>query len=516
MKKKRLPLGVQDFRLMREDNNIYIDKTELIYQLLTEGYYYFLSRPRRFGKSLLLSTLKEIFSGSKELFKGLWIEDKWDWSQTHPIVHISFAAAGFKEIGLARSVNSIINRCAASNNIILTEESNAFRFRELLEKLNAKKGKVVVLIDEYDKPIIDYIDNIPQADENRDILRDFYVVLKDNPQYLRFVFITGITKFSKVSIFSALNHLTDITLNDTYASLLGYTQEELESSFKEYMPQAMKANEMTEPELLDALKFWYNGYSWDGETKMYNPFSIINFFNDKSFKNFWFSTGTPTFLTILARQQQFYDLSDIEADQTGFDTFDVDNLNAQATMFQTGYLTIKKYDFKNQIYTLSYPNNEVRKAFLAYMIEAYSFVQVNNVSPIVIKMKRAFERKDIEMVIELVNKMFSNIPYSIFDGTSEKYFHSLMHLLLHYLGTNIESEVNTNKGRLDSVVQTPQYIYILEFKFDKSAQVALDDIEKRGYVEKYSHSQKEIIGVGINFSSKKKCINEWKIKEPKK
>jgi hypothetical protein len=513
MSKKRLPLGVQDFPLMREDNNIYIDKTELIYQLLTEGYSYILTRPRRFGKSLLLSTLKEIFSGSKELFKGLWIEDKWDWTKTNPVVHISFAAAGFKEIGLEAAIDEILNFLAIEHNITLTNKSNASRFKELLQKLQAKQGRVVVLIDEYDKPIIDYIDNIPQANENRDILRDFYVVLKDNPQYLRFVFITGITKFSKVSIFSALNHLTDISMNDGYATLLGYTQSELESSFKEYMPQAMKANDMTEPQLLDALKFWYNGYSWDGQTRMYNPFSIINFFNDKSFKNFWFSTGTPTFLTILARQQQFYDLEDIETDQTAFDTFDVENLNAQAVMFQTGYLTVKKFDFRDQIYTLGYPNNEVRKAFLAYMIEAYSFVQVNNVSPTVIKMKRAFEAKDIETVIELINKMFANIPYQIFDGTSEKYFHSLIHLLLHYLGTNIESEINTNKGRLDSVVQTPQYIYILEFKFDKSAQTALDDIAKRGYAEKYLHSGKEIIPVGINFSSEKKCIDDWLPKE---
>lgn len=509
MKKKKLPLGVQDFPLMREENNIYIDKTELIYQLLTEGYFYFLSRPRRFGKSLLLSTLAEIFKGRKDLFQGLWIENEWDWSKTSPVVHISFAAAGFKEIGLTRSIYEVLNMCAATHNIILTQESNALRFRELLEKLHAQHGKVVVLIDEYDKPIIDYIDNPEQADENREILRSFYAVLKDSSQFLRFVFITGISKFSKVSIFSALNHLTDISLNDNYAALLGYTQAELEASFQDYMPRAIKKTGLSEPQLLDVIKFWYNGYSWDGETKMYNPFSIINFFNECAFKNFWFSTGTPTFLTILARKQHFYDLSELESDQTGFETFDVDNLNAQAVMFQTGYLTIKNYDRHTQIYTLGYPNNEVRKAFLAYMIEAYSFVQVNDVSPTVIKIQRAFERKDLPTVIELVNKMFSNIPSHIFDGTSEKYFHSLMHLLLNYLGTNIESEVNTNRGRLDSVIQTPQYIYILEFKFDKTAQIALDDIAKRGYEDKYRHSEKQIIPVGINFSSSKKSIDDW-------
>ena len=513
MKKKKLPIGVQDFRLMQEDNNLYIDKTEYVYKLVTEGYYYFLSRPRRFGKSLLLSTLHELFRGSRELFKGLWIEDKWDWSKTNPVIHISFAAAGYKEIGLREAIDEIITYHAQKHNIALFNKSTSTRFKELVEKLYVQSGKVVVLIDEYDKPIIDYIDNVPEAETNKEILRDFYVVLKDNSQYLQFVFITGISKFSKVSIFSALNHLRDISLREEYATLLGYTQEELDVHFEPYMSKAAQKNEMTLDELSIAVKTWYNGYSWDGITKVYNPFSILNFFDDCAFKNFWFSTGTPTFLSVLARQQQFYDLDEIETEQNAFETFDIAQLNPQAVMFQTGYLTIKKYDRKNQFYTLGYPNKEVRKSFLEYMIEAYSFVQINNVPPTVIKMQRAFERKDVETVIYLINTMFANIPYQIFDGTSEKYFHSLIHLLLNYLGTNIESEINTHRGRLDSVIQTPQYIYILEFKFDKSAQIALDDIEKRGYEDKYSHSDKEIIPVGINFSSAAKCINDWKVKE---
>ena len=424
MELKKLPIGVQDFRILREQNSLYIDKTELIFGMLKEANYYFLARPRRFGKSLLVSTMKELFQGSKELFEGLWIEDKWDWSQKYPVLHFSFAAVGFREIGLDAAIDSLLNRAARQFDVALSEKSNPLRFRELLEKINEKHGKIVVLIDEYDKPIIDYIDNVEKSNENRDILRDFYVVLKDTPQYLHFVFITGISKFSKVSIFSALNHLNDISMNDKYALLLGYSQEELEVSFKPYFPEAMKRNDLTENELLDALKFWYNGYSWDGVRRVYNPFSILNFFNAFDFKNFWFSTGTPTFLTILARQQQFYDLDEIDTEQTAFETFDVENLNAQAIMFQTGYLTVKKHDRKNQIYTLSYPNNEVRKAFLQYMIEAYSFVQIGNIAPTIIKMQRALQQKDLETVIELVNFMFANIPANIFDGTSEKYFHS--------------------------------------------------------------------------------------------
>ena len=367
MEKKKLPVGIQDFPRFKEGNYLYIDKTEYIHRIVTNGDYYFLSRPRRFGKSLLISTMKELFSGNRALFEGLWIENRWDWSITNPVVHISFAAAGFREIGLIGALESIINSCARDHSIELTEKSYALRFKELLAKLHAQKGKVVILIDEYDKPIVDYIDNVAQANKNKEILKDFYVVLKDTPQYVRFVFITGISKFSKVSIFSALNHLNDISLNDDYATLVGYTQADIEHYFKEYIPIAAQKNEVTNIELLADLKHWYNGYSWDAKNFVYNPFSVLKFFSENTFRNHWFSTGTPTFLSVLARQQEFYDLDEVETEQTAFDTFDIEHLDAQAVMYQTGYLTIKKHDLKSGIYTLGYPNNEVRRAFLEFM-----------------------------------------------------------------------------------------------------------------------------------------------------
>jgi Predicted AAA-ATPase/PD-(D/E)XK nuclease superfamily len=514
MENQKLPIGVQDFRLLRTDNCLYIDKTRHIHSIVTGGYYYFLSRPRRFGKSLLLSTLKELFKGSKDLFKGLWIENNWDWSKTNPVVHISFAAAGFKQIGLLPAMESIVNSCAREYQIELTEQGVPLRFKELLEKLYDKHGKVVILIDEYDKPIIDYLDNIPQANENKEILRDFYVVLKDTPQYLRFVFITGISKFSKVSIFSALNHLYDISMNDKYATLLGYTQEELEHYFQPYMPEAAQKNELDEAGLLGRLKYWYNGYSWDGITKVYNPFSILNFFGaGGDFRNFWFSTGTPTFLSILARQQEFYDLEAIETDEIAFSTFDIENLDAHAVMFQTGYLTVKKYERATQTYTLGYPNGEVRRAFLVYMIEAYSHTKLSEIPPTFIKIRHALAKKDLAIVIELLNVMFATIPHQIWMGKSEKYFHSLVHLMLHYLGTNITSEISTSRGRLDAVLTTEKYIYILEFKYNKSARTAITAIEKRGYAAQYALSEKEVIAVGINFSATTKSINQWKEKK---
>jgi Predicted AAA-ATPase len=274
MKKKKLPVGVQNFRVLREENSIYVDKTEGIHSIATGGNYYFLSRPRRFGKSLLLSTLSELFQGSKELFSGLWIEDKWDWTQKSPVLHISFAAAGIRELGLAKAISNLLDRESDLHKIEFTKEGNGEKFRELIEKVYAKHGRVVVLIDEYDKPIVDHLDDIPLINEHKALLRDFYVVLKDTPQYLRFVFITGITRFSKINIFSALNHLKDISSNKNYATLLGYTQEELEHHFEAYMPAAEADNNMNRAELLAELKHWYNGYSWDGITKVYNPFSI--------------------------------------------------------------------------------------------------------------------------------------------------------------------------------------------------------------------------------------------------
>ena len=512
MEKKKLPIGIQEFKDFHTENYLYIDKTEGIYQILTRGKNYFLSRPRRFGKSLLISTMKEIFNGNKDLFEGLWIYDKWDWSKTNPVIHLSFGTAGYKQIGLDKALSEMLDFQASAHGVNLNGESNSYKFKELLAQLYAKKGKIAVLIDEYDKPIIDFISNTEVAKANRDILKTFYEVLKDNQTYLQFVFLTGVSKFSKLSIFSALNHLSDISLSADYATLLGYTQSELESYFVDYMPKAVEKTGLDRKELLLEIKNRYNGYSWDGQTRVYNPFSVLNFFDQCDFRNYWFSTGTPSFLTVLAREQSFHDVDGIEVKEDTFDTFDVENLNTIAIMFQAGYLTIKHYDRKKQIYTLAYPNEEVRTAFLTFMIEAYAFVQVNNVSPWAIRLEKAFLRRDLQEVMSLTNTMFANIPSHIFDKDAEKYYHSLMHLLLHYLGTFIESEVNTNSGRIDSVIHTPNHIYVLEYKLNKSAQEALNYIYKQQYLVPYLHTEKELIAVGISFSSETKKIVEWKEK----
>jgi hypothetical protein len=305
MKKRILPIGIQDFRDLREKDMVYVDKTEHIHRLITEGSYYFFSRPRRFGKSLTVSTLKEIFSGSKELFKGLWIEDNWDWSKRNPVIHMSFARMSYQGLGLEKAIKLELEDVAKKYDIELSQDDIKYNFEELLKKLDAQYGKVVLLIDEYDKPIIDYLENhvIDKAKEHQRIMKTFYSVLKDAGSHLRFLFITGVSKFSKVSIFSDLNHLDDITIDRRFVNLVGYTQNELETNFKSYIDEIVTNLNTPKPELLDLMRKWYNGFSWDGVNKVYNPFGTLNFLQKQAFQNFWFTTGTPTFLAELMKKQ---------------------------------------------------------------------------------------------------------------------------------------------------------------------------------------------------------------------
>ncbi len=505
----KLPIGIQVFRDLREEDYLYVDKTEFVHRLATEGKFYFLSRPRRFGKSLLLSTLKELFLGSKELFHGLWIENRWDWTKKNPVVHISFAGTGYAEIGLDKAMLEIIGRIARQHGLALSSGSYAARFRELLEILHARDGKVVVLIDEYDKPIIDYLENTDIAAINRNILREFYVVLKDAQEYLRFVFITGISRFSKVSIFSALNHLDDISMDKRFATSCGYTQAELTGVFSDYLAKTADQMEMTMPELLAEMKRWYNGYSWDGETSLYNPFCILLFLKNEAFGKYWFLSGTPDLLAQIARREQLYDLDVVETTFEAFESFDVESLNLQALLFQTGYLTVKSFDRRTGSYVLGYPNFEVRSAFLTFLVGEYTSISREKVTPLIIKLENAFLKDDLQQAVSLINTLLSGVPHHIFDGANEAYFHSLVHVIFSLLGSFIESEVNTSAGRIDSVVQTAGFVYILEFKLNASAQVALDQIIDRNYAQKYRHLEKTIIGVGINFSGKRKEIEEW-------
>jgi GTPase SAR1 family protein len=362
---KKLPIGIQTFKKMREQGYVYVDKTEHIYKLAQDDNSIFLSRPRRFGKSLLLETFKELFLGSENLFKGLWIHDKWDWSQTYPVIHLSFDAADYQNMGLGDAISFELKEIAKTYTIELVTGTYKKQFEELLKKLFEKHGKVVLLIDEYDKPIIDYLESndLPQAKENQKIMKTFYSVLKKAEPHLRFFLITGVSNFSKT--FEELDHLYDLTLDKSYASIVGYTQEELEFYFEEHIQSVLKNNELTREKLLENMRIWYGGFSWNGKTQVYNPYSILNFLIKETLQNFGFTTDIPK----LIEDSRLYDFKNTEVNALFLERNNIENLNLIPLLFQTGYLTIKSFDRLTEDLVLDYPNKEVRESMYSFMID---------------------------------------------------------------------------------------------------------------------------------------------------
>ncbi|MEZ4707058.1 MAG: AAA family ATPase [Caldilineaceae bacterium] len=506
---QKLPIGIQTFSEIINGDYLYVDKTRHIHRLLTTGKYFFLSRPRRFGKSLTLSTIASIYRGERALFEGLWIAAQWDWEKIHPVLHISFSSVDYQGLGLEEAIKQMLTFQAEQYGVTLESETIKSMWAELIRKV-AATDKVVILIDEYDKPIIDYLENKPQALENRQILKTFYSVIKDSDPYIEFMLLTGVSKFSKVSIFSELNNLKDITLHRDFASLTGYTHAEVEAYFDDRTRSLAQEQEQSREALLDAIRIWYNGYSWDGQTTLYNPFSLMSFIDSGDFRNFWFETGTPTFLLKLLREQWLFKLENLTVSEETFASYDIEHLEASAILFQTGYLTIKERR-PFGLYTLDYPNAEVKESLLSYIIADLRNAQTPLTKPMVIQLYEAFHANDLERVITLIKSIFKNIPSQIFLSKAEAYYHSLIYLVFFYLGQYTESEINTNDGRLDCVVQTPSHIYILEFKLDESAEAALQQIKKRGYADKFAADPRPKVLLGINFEREQKTVEGWKI-----
>ncbi len=489
-----------------------MDKTAYIYELATGGKYYFLSRPRRFGKSLLVSTFKELFEGRKELFEGLWIEERWDWEKTNPVIHIPFAGLDYKMKGLYGELQKYIQESAQMHGISLQDDSLKNQFEELLRKLAESKGRVVLLIDEYDKPIIDYLGGeIEQARENQQILKNFYSVIKDSDPYIRMLFITGVSKFSRVSIFSDLNNLDDLSLQDHRSNtLLGYTQEELEHFFSKHIASTAPKLGLSEQELIDKIRRWYNGYSWNGTDFVYNPFSVLNFFTKRVFMNYWFKTATPTFLINLIRKEVYYDFDDIKVGDAAFDSFGIEHIDIITLLFQTGYLTIKKYDAGRELYTLGYPNREVKKSMLEYLVHAFSNTSATQVRSYALEVADALEQEDLTKVREVFNILLYSLPYQLHQK-AESFYHAIVHLFFTYMGLDVQSEVSTARGRADSIVEFDDKVYCFEFKLDRSAQEALEQLKNRGYTDKYRNTGKKIILMGVNFSSEKREVDEFAV-----
>jgi len=510
---KKLPLGIQTFKKIIDDKCLYIDKTKDIHRLITSRDYIFISRPRRFGKSLMVSTLKEIFSGNKELFKGLYIYDKIDWKR-YPVIDIDFMSVVYSKDN-ETFIKSIIKKLIAiakNYNIKLENIINLKEcFEELIEKLS-EINRVVILIDEYDKPIIDHITDIKKASENREVLRDFYSVLKGSDKYIKFVFITGVSKFSKVSIFSGLNNLTDITLEKKFGKIMGITQEELESYFEDYIQILRDKEKLSETKILDKIKCWYDGYSWDGITTLYNPCSILNLFNSGTFRNYWFATGTTTFLIKLIKEEkcEITKFEKKEVGETVFDSYDIENLNVYSLLFQTGYLTISyiERDEGFTIYTLNYPNKEVRHSFNTYILEGFTENPRDEIEPKARKLKRALKKDDIEEFINIIKSMFARIPYNL-HMPAESYYHSLFYMILSLTGVKIDLEVLTDKGRIDGLLEFDDKVYLIEFKYgepgskmEKLLEKALLQIKEKKYYERFMDGEKKVIFLAAGFIDK--------------
>lgn len=508
---KKLPIGLQTFRKLIEDDYVYVDKTRHILELIRSGTYFFLARPRRFGKSLLISTLKELFSGQRELFEGLYIHDKIDW-HPFPVIHLDMSRVSSGQADmLERSLSSYVNEIADESGVTLTKEFLKDRFFELIDKLyEATASKVVVLIDEYDKPIIDHIETMETARENRDILREFYGVLKASDSHLHFVFLTGVSKFSKVSIFSGLNNLQDITISPHFSALLGYTQEELETCFAPHLEAACQAKQMARADLLSLLKIWYNGYSWGGEEAVYNPFSILNFLSDQEFRNYWFATGTPTFLVKRIRAQQV-DIAEFERQMSGeqsFDSYDLQHLDLLPLLFQTGYLTIKAVKparLGGKSYVLSYPNFEVQASLLTYLFADFSGKSVSKIQPLHEQLFEQLNAHDLAAFMQTMQALLASIPYPL-HLPEEAYYHSLFYMILKLIGADVSAEVATDKGRVDAVLECDDRLYVIECKYGEAGrtlesltQTAIRQIRDKRYYEPFLASGKPIslLGIGV-------------------
>ncbi|MEA3341821.1 MAG: AAA family ATPase, partial [Chloroflexota bacterium] len=512
---QKLPIGESSFENMRTRDYLYVDKTEYVHRMVTEGAYYFMARPRRFGKSLLLSTLKCLFQGRRELFEGLWIAEHGEWAwEEHPVVVIDFngipAATPEK---LDRSISTHLTKVAKRYNISLEPDYIELQFQELVLALYRKtRMPVAVLIDEYDKPLIEHLGRgekgLEIAKANRDILKGFFGVLKEASVVpaLRFVFLTGVSRFSKVSIFSELNNLHDISMSKQYADMLGYTQEELEICFEGRIEQLAGEIGWSQDQVKEKLAQQYDGYRFsERDVKVYNPFSILNAFGDRAFGNYWFRTGTPTFLVNLLEEKQ-YDLpkiEDLQVSRSLFTAFEVDRLRPEALLFQTGYLTIKDVD--GRLYTLSYPNLEVKTAFTESLLFSWARSAEEEISSHVLWLSRYLRDENLDSFFEAMTAIFASIPYDIETKRDEAYFHTIFYLMMAASGGEAQSSVLTSRGRIDMVVTFTDKaagaskVYIIEFKCNQSAEAGIRQIHDQGYVEKYRQSGKEIILMGINF-----------------
>ncbi|MFC1239051.1 ATP-binding protein [Treponema vincentii] len=535
---RKLPIGVQSFKDLREKGFLYVDKTEYLFRLANNGKVYFLSRPRRFGKSLFLSTLAAYFLGQKELFKGLYLEnaeeeqalqegrDAW---QEYPILYLDFNMGNYGESDeLDINLNDHLCKWEKQYGIESSEQTFALRFAGIIKRAYQQTGRqVVILVDEYDKPLLQTMGvNEALNEDYRNTLKAFYSVIKTCDQYIRFAFLTGVTKFSKISIFSDLNNLKDISLNETYAGICGITQKELELNFQPEIQALAQKQGFDYQQALAALKQWYDGYLFHpaGEG-MYNPYSVLNAFDDKEIKSYWFGTGTPTFLVNYLKEANYYipDLDgNVELDEDGLQTYRAVAQDTLPILFQAGYLTIKEYIKDLRLYRLGFPNDEVRYGFLHNLLPAYSDVPFGQTGVWVGRFVQDIRNGKVDDFMERMQAIISSIPYDNFTAENlklrEQNYQTAVYLIFALIGQFVQTEVHCAKGRADTVVITADTVYIFEFKLsgNGTAGDAIAQIQKQNYAAQYKANGKKIVLIGAGFDEQARTIKEWKTERVEK
>ena len=509
------PIGIQSFEDIRRGGYVYVDKTELIYKLAATGKYYFLSRPRRFGKSLLVSTMEAYFQGKKELFEGLAIASlEKDWTE-YPVLHFDLSGASYTDM---EALNDKIGRQldTLESRFGVAKKYNTFpvRFDNLIECAYNKTGRqVVILIDEYDKPVIDNLDRPELQDKMREMLRGFYGVMKGKDGYIRFGFLTGVTKIGKMSVFSDLNNLKDISMDARYTDICGISEADLKDYFSDSVRELAEANGLTDDECRQKLALMYDGYHFcEDSIGVYNPFSLLNTFDSLKFKEYWFETGTPSFLVKVMRKTS-YDVTRLSSDLVGSSLLtDVNTafLNPVPLLYQSGYLTIKGFDPRFNLYTLGFPNLEVKDGFLNFLLGYYAPVQSDSTNTLISLMSMDVEAGKPDSFMTRLDALFARTNYQI-QADCEKDFQYAMYIIIELMGEYVETERTTSNGRIDILIKTKDYVYVIEIKTDSTPDEALAQIEERGYARPFTDDHRKIFKIGVNFSTSARRIDGWKV-----
>jgi hypothetical protein len=513
---RNMPIGVQDFESLRNDGYLYVDKTALVYRLATTGRYYFLSRPRRFGKSILLSTLHAYFSGKRDLFRGLALEHLEQQWTVHPILHLDLNVGEYRtEEDLRLKLSAKLSQWENQYGKVDYEVTLGGRFESVIRRASQQSGqRVVILVDEYDKPILQTITDKALQETYRTILRSFYGALKSMDAHIRFAFLTGVTKFSKVSVFSDLNNLRDISMDNEYIPLCGITDEEIDTQFVPYVQRLADALGQTYGQVREELKKRYDGYHFcEDSVGIYNPFSLLNTFQSNRISNYWFETGTPSYLVYLLKKHSYNleQMATSQCDAEVLNSVDSESTNPVPVIYQSGYLTIKDYDPEYQLYTLGFPNQEVEDGFLKFLLPSYTSIDKTQTAFFIVNFVKDIKAGRVDDFLKRLSSLFADTPYELVRDL-ENHYQNVLFIVTKLMGFYVKAEYHTSEGRIDLLLQTDAYTYVMEFKLDGTAEEAMQQIEEKNYAQPFAADRRTLVKVGVNFSSTTRNIERWIVK----